>query len=173
MLETKFIIPADTIKEIHLSSRLLSLNWNSAAAYPGYPTSYQVNLSFVGYGAPITFTFKNDSGETLAQKSGLVRHNTFTGSFTVPEDCELGESIYFEVALPDNNLKGESESIPVIPPIELTEMKWSADKVRRDEIVTLTVKTRKCPDNTPDQRPVARKNRVSALSLQGQIPLFL
>ncbi|MBN1212788.1 MAG: hypothetical protein JXA92_09450 [candidate division Zixibacteria bacterium] len=145
----KYTIPTDRTNEIQLESQLLSLNWNSATAGPGHVVAYQVLTSFVGYGAPIKITIKNDSGETLAKFDDKVRSNIYIGSFNVPEDCEPGDSLYFEVSLPKNGLKGESEKIFVILPVEPVEMKWSADKVRREDIVTLTVKTHKCPNMTP------------------------
>jgi hypothetical protein len=56
----------------------------------------------------------------------------------IPEKCKTDEMIYFEAELPKHGLKGESNSIPVRPPIKVSKLQWDRKEVKRKDEVTLT-----------------------------------
>lgn len=67
----------------------------------------------------------------------------------IPANLEVGDYVYFEVKLTKNGLSGESNRIPVLPPIAVTNLSWSETEARRGEILTLSADVRNVDEETP------------------------
>jgi hypothetical protein len=148
MAELNFNLSTDTEHEIKLDSRLIYAAWRTGAAYGGQATPLEVLTSFVGNGAPIKITGKSEKGKKLGKVSDTIKNNKYIGELSIPEDIELGDEVYFDVELPDNDLKGESNRIPARPPIEITNMKWSVSEARRGDVLTLTADVKGANEGT-------------------------
>jgi len=137
-MELKFNKATDTEHEIKLDSQLIYAAWRTGTAYGGQAAPLEVLTSFVGNGAKIKIEGKSENGKNLGKINSKIKNNKFIGELEIPEDIELGDSVYFEVNLSDNGLDGESNRIPAKPPIKVTNMKWSAEEARRGDTLTLT-----------------------------------
>jgi hypothetical protein len=104
----------------------------------GGEAAFQIQTAFVGEGAPVEVSGKSEGGAQLGTVTGELYRNRFRGSLEVPEDIELDDEVYFEFKLKDNNLEGESERIPAIPMVRITNLAWSAEEACRGDILTLT-----------------------------------
>ncbi len=138
MPETKFNKGTDTTHKVKLESALIHASWISPGAICGQEAAYEVGTAMVGEGAPIKLTFKTESGKKLDKVSGKIRRNKYIGKIAIPDDLELDDEVYFEVKLSKNSLKGESDRIPVCPPIVVKNMKWSAQEAKRGDELTLS-----------------------------------
>jgi len=138
MADLKFSKGTDSEHEIKLDSHLISATWRSGVAYAGLSVGFEVETAFVGNGADIKVTGQSDGGKKLGKVSGKIRNNKFIGEFDVPEDTETGDEIYFEADISSDGLSGESNRIMVLPPIKVSNMKWSASEARRGDILRLT-----------------------------------
>ncbi|MBD3331898.1 hypothetical protein GF356_03525 [candidate division GN15 bacterium] len=138
MSDLVFKRSTDTEHEIKLDSTLVSANWLVPKAPAGLPARFEVTTAFVGNGAKIKVLGTSEKGAKLGQVTGKVRSNRFVGELTVPESAELGDKVYFTVDLSGNGLSGESDRIPVIPPVRVANMRWSSDVARRGEILSMT-----------------------------------
>lgn len=147
----KFSASTDTEHEIKLDSKLIYAVWRSGSAPAGQNAEFEVMTSLVGNGADIKIKGKGEGKTKLGTIKGKIRNNKFIGSFEIPEDAELDELIYFEVKLPKNDLSGESNRIPVVPPVRVTNMKWSEKEARRGDILTLSADVSGCRDGTDAQ----------------------
>jgi hypothetical protein len=147
-MELKFTKSTDAEHEITLESYLISASWRSGAAYAGQKASFEVITAFVGNGAEIEIKGESQEGHSLGKIKDAIKNNRFVGEFEIPEDLKIGEEIFFEVKLPKNGLEGKSNRIPVLPPVEVTDMEWSAAEARRGDILTLSAKIRGVPDET-------------------------
>jgi hypothetical protein len=147
-MSLKFTKGTDTEHEIKLDSVLISAEWRAGVADGGQSVEFEVRTSMVGEGAPVKIKGKSAKGKKLGKVDGTMRGNTFVGSFDIPEDIELGDEVFLEVKLPKNSLNGESGRIPARPPIEVTNMKWSAQEARRGEVLTLTADVKGVPPET-------------------------
>jgi hypothetical protein len=147
-MQTKFTKSTDAEHEVKLESSLIAAAWRCGAAFGGQKASFEVITSFVGEGASIKLTGKTENGKSLGKISDVIRNNKFIGAFDVPSDIERGDLAYFEVQLPANGLSGESNRIPVGPPIDVTNLKWSAKEARRGDKLKLTADARGVPDGT-------------------------
>lgn len=144
----EFTKSTDEEHEIELEPILVYANWNAGLAIGGQTTSLEVGTTFVGHGAPIKIKGKSENGKKLGKLEGKIRGNKFVGDLPIPEDIELDDQVYFEVKLPKNGLSGESNRIPAVPPINVTNMKWSASEARRGDILTLSADIEGLRDNT-------------------------
>ncbi len=138
-------VSTDKKEKIKLDPSLVSAHWLSSVAFGGQDARCEVLTAFVGHGAPIKLTGKSDKGKKLGKIEGEVRGNRFLGAIPIPDDIESGDSVYFEVELSKNGVKGESDHIPARPPVVVSELKWSADRATRGDIVGLSGKVKGVP----------------------------
>lgn len=138
MDDLKFTVSTDTEHVITLDSHLIYANWKHAVAYAGQEARFEIGTSFVGQGAKIIIKGRTASGDKLGKIKDVIRNNKYVGAFQIPEDTELDDEIYFTVKLPKNDLEGESNRIPVFPPVVVANLKWSAAEARRGDVLTLT-----------------------------------
>jgi len=144
----KFTKGTDSEHTVKLDSSLVSMFWNSGSGRAGQKAWFTVQTAFVGNGAAIKVKGKSKDGKKLGQVKDKIKSNSFVGSFDIPEDIKIGDEIYFEVKLSKNGLSGESDAIPVLPPLVLKEIKWSAEEARRGDILKLTAEFRDIKDDT-------------------------
>lgn len=137
-MKTKFTKPTDETHIIELESSISLAVWNSTIALAGKKAAFEVHTSFVGNGNKIKITGESKKGEKLGQIESKITGNIFTDKFTIPEDIRLGDFIFFKVELPQLGLEQESNHIPVIPLIKVTNMKWNAEEAIRGDILTLS-----------------------------------
>lgn len=140
-MDLKFTKSTDTEHEIKLESSLISASWRSGKAIAGQSATFEVRTAFVGEGAPIKITGKSENGKKLGKIKDVIKRNKYVGEFEIPEDTELDDMIYFEVEFTKNDLEGESNRIPVFPPVQVFNMKWSAKEARRGDVLTLSADT--------------------------------
>jgi len=137
-MDLKFTKSTDAEHEIELESSLISASWRAGKAIAGQTAKFEVQTAFVGEGATIKVTGKSENGKKLGKIKDVIKRNKYVGEFEIPEDTELDDMIYFEVTLPKNDLEGESNRIPVFPPVQVFNLKWSATEARRGDVLTLS-----------------------------------
>jgi hypothetical protein len=138
----------DSEHKIKLDSKLIYAAWRTGFAPAGQTVEFEVMTAFVGDGASIKIKGKNDGGKKLGKIKDKIKNNKYIGSFEIPENAEIDDLVYFEVKLSKNGLTGESNKIPVTPPITVTNMKWSEKEARRGDVLTLSAAVSGCPDDT-------------------------
>ena len=138
MAELKFTKGTDEEHEVKLDSKLISATWTQSLATGGKTAAFQIRTCFVGEGAPVKVVGKSANGKKLGKIKGVMAANTFCEEFDIPEDIEIGDEVFFEFELSKNSIDGESDHIPAVPPLTVTNMKWSAREARRGDTLTLT-----------------------------------
>ncbi|MEW6411711.1 MAG: hypothetical protein AB1483_04455 [Candidatus Zixiibacteriota bacterium] len=172
-MDLKFNKSTDSEEEIKVDSSLVYAEWRSGCAIAGRTVSLEVATAFVGNGATIKITGKSRKGEKLGKIKGKILNNKFVGALEVPSDIEIGDRVYFEAELPDNSLSGKSEDIPVVPGINVTNMKWSADEARRGDILTLTANVDNVKDDTEALVTIYEYDRDNAHDRITEIPAVI
>jgi len=137
-MELKYNKSTDTEHEIKLTSHLISAVWRYGAVHAGQIAPVEVLTSFVGNGAKIKITGKSENGKKLGKLNGKIRNNKFIGDLEIDEGAKIGDDAYFEVDISQAGVDGTSNNVPILPPIEVTNMKWSAAEARRGDILTLS-----------------------------------
>jgi len=143
MPEIKHTKSTDSENKIKLDSTLVYAVWKGGSACAGGTAGFEVGTSFVGEGAKIKVKGRSEGGKKLGKVKGKMRGNRFSGGFEIPEDCEPGDRVYFEVSISGPGLKGKSNMIPVFPEPVVQNMAWSAKKAGRGDILTLSADVKK------------------------------
>jgi len=136
----------DQIHEVKLTSVISQAMWDRPMSWAGEDVGILVFTHFVGDGSEIRITIRNDSGSRLDRIEDKVYGNRFKGKWTISSKAK--DAIYFEAELRKHGLKKESEKMRIIPPIEITNAKWSQQEARRGDILTLTADVNEVPDGT-------------------------
>jgi hypothetical protein len=147
-MDLKFSKATDSAHVVKLTSSLIYAAWRCGGAPIGQTAPLEVVTSFVGQGASIKITGKSEAGKNLGTASGKINNNVFVGELTIPDSVKIGDMVYFEADLSANGVKGESNRVPAVPPIEVTNMKWSAPEARRGDILTLSATVKGVADKT-------------------------
>ena len=147
-MDLKFTKATDTEHEIELESHLISAAWRCGKAIAGRTATFEVLTAFVGEGATIKVAGKSEGGKKLGKIKDVIKRNKYVGEMDIPEDIEIGDKVYFEVELAKNDLDGESNRIPVYPPVQVFNLKWSAKEARRGDVLTLSADVNGLPDHT-------------------------
>ncbi len=161
-MDLKFTKSTDTEHEIELESALLLAAWRQGKAIAGRTAKFEVRTAFVGEGATIKIEGQSENGKKLGKIKDVIKRNKYVGEFDIPEDTELDDEVYFEVELPNNDIEGESNRIPVFPPVQVFNLKWSANEARRSDILTLSADTNGLRDNAEVTVTIYEYDRDSA-----------
>lgn len=143
MPELSFNKNTDKQETAKVESTLLYAVWISPSAICGQKAVFEVGTSMVGFGAPVEVTVRVDGGKKIGTVKGVMRCDRFRDAIAIPDDLDPEDELYFEVNLSKNSLKGESDRIPVAPPVEIKNLKWSAKEARRGEVLTLSAEVEK------------------------------
>lgn len=136
----------DQVHKIDLPSAISQAVWDLPVASPGDEVEIRVYTHFVGNGSEIRVRVHNKSGRRLDELTGKVFGNRYKVLYTVSDRAE--EAIYYEAELKKHGLKKKSEEMRIIPPIEITNARWSQQEARRGDILTLSADVSGVPDGT-------------------------
>ncbi len=134
-----FSVQTDSAQRFNVQSNLIYAIWKSGAAYAGSEATFEVRTSFVGDGAEIKIKGKTDNGKNLGKLDTKIYGNRLVAGFPIPSNAPADDLAYLEVKLPKQNLQGETNRIPIRPPIQVQQMKWSAKEARRGDVLALSV----------------------------------
>ena len=137
-METKFTKSTDKEHKIKLESSLLHAIWSANEVHAGSEALIEVKTLFVGEGGKIKITGKSEKGKKLGKLTGKVYGNGFSGKLTIPEKIKPGDMAYFKVKLPGLGASAESNRVPVMPKIVVSNIKWDKQEARRGDILKLS-----------------------------------
>ncbi len=138
MPEFRFTKSADSKHKVKLEPQLIYAEWSQGVLYGDAAAAIEVGTLFVGEGAPIQIEAKLASGKKIEKFKDKIHRNKYTGTVKLPADVKHDDIAYFKVKLSDNNLEGESNRLPVLPPLKVSGMSWNASEARRGDKLTLT-----------------------------------
>ena len=172
-MELKFDKSTDTEHKVELESKIELALWKKLRAPAGQKVDFEVMTLFVGNGAPIKVAGKSEKGKKLGKIKGEVKGNKFAGQFLIPEDIELDDLVFFEVDLPKHGLQAESNRIPAVPKIIVTNLKWSQAKAKRGDEIKLTADVKGVRDNTEATIKVYEYDRDGRHDFITQFPVLV
>jgi hypothetical protein len=129
-METKFTKSTDKEHEIKLESSILHAVWSANIAYGGSEVGVE--------GGKINISGKSEDGKNLGKIKEKIYGNGFSAKLQIPDKVKPGDRAYFRVELPQLGLKAESNRIPIVPKIEVSNMKWDKKEARRGDTLKLT-----------------------------------
>ena len=142
----RFEVATDEKHVIKLDSKLLSHEWKENLAYAGQPTRLIVQTVFVGHKQEIVIRGYGEKKGLFDTVEDVIQYDSYNGALSVPEDMEQGDSIYFEVELPNLELFGKSGFISVKTMPLVRNLKWSKESIENEDIVTLSAEVKNVQD---------------------------
>ena len=162
---------ADKEEVFKLPSAILECLWQDKAGYVNGASTLEVRTAFVADGSPIQVTLKGRDGSTLE----VLKGNVYAGLYRkqVVLGAKASGGVFFEVELPEHNLKGPGPALKTAGTIVLSEPKWT-DKatgkavtlLKRHTEVDIEVKAQGAPDGAEASVTVKQKlgeNRIQDL----------
>jgi len=147
MSQFEFTKGTNSEHKISLNGQFVSARWITPLAIGGRFAELQVNTVLIGNGAPIEITFDTSSGKKPPKLTGIVISNRFRGKVLIPEGVDRGATVTFKARLPNHDLEIFSESVPLLPPLQIDNLRWNQDKVARTNVVTMQADAPTLPDN--------------------------
>lgn len=120
---------------IELTSALYHVTWAEALAAPGGTVRLDVTTGNVGNGADVTIKLQDGKGKSFGTFKDHLVANRLSAQLVVPQDAQ--DALIAEVELPKHGLKGTSEALLLMPPVEIKDLTWSAEEARRGDILTM------------------------------------
>ena len=124
------------IKEVKLTSTIEQINWTKPRAAAGGKIGIDVFTKYVGNNSDIKIEIKDKSGKSGGTVKGKITGNRFWTSIDIPEN--LKDELTATVKLSKHGLEKKSETIPLLPLIKISNLRWSKNEAKRGDILKLT-----------------------------------
>lgn len=126
----------DKIKEIKLTSSIEQVVWSQKMAMAGGKAGIDVFTKYIGNNSDIKIEIKDKSGKSGGTLKGKITGNRFWKDFEIPAD--LKDELTATVKLPKHGLEKKSNTIILLPPIKITNLKWDKTEAKRGDILEIT-----------------------------------
>lgn len=131
-------------KKIKLESSIQQVYWTCRAAAPGGSVGLEVFTHYVGNNSELKIELTDKSGKNHGTFSDKIHGNHFWAPVKVPASAK--EELYATVKLPKHSLSQKSAPLIVLPPVEITNVKWDKKEARRGDVLKLTADVKGVPD---------------------------
>jgi hypothetical protein len=136
----------DKIAKVTLRSALEHVFWDRSSAPVGGTAGLRILTAHIGNNAEVTIEIKDKSGKNFGNFADRISGNRFWAQLKVPQNAK--DELYATVKLPKHGLSMKSNPLIIIPPIEITNLKWSQKEARRGDILKLTADIKGAPEGT-------------------------
>jgi len=138
--------PTDEVHVVDLSSEITLAVWRTKSASAGDSVSFEVWTHFVGNGSDIEIKIEDKRGKKMGKLKGKVYGDYFASTTVVSDKAK--DELVFTAKLPKHGLEMKSDTLKVIPPILVTNMKWGQKEARTEDVVKLSADIEGVPDET-------------------------
>ena len=147
MAEFEFTKGTNSEHRISLNGQFVSARWVSPLAIGGKFAELLVSTVLIGDGAPIEVSYEASNGKAPSKIKGNIQANRFRGKVAIPEDVDYGATVKFTAELTRHGLDIVSESVPLLPPLEISNLRWNKEDIKRADVVTMQADAPTLPDN--------------------------
>lgn len=128
--------PTDEIKKIELPSAIQQVLWTQQRVAAGAKAGIEIYTQYVGNNSDLEIELSDHAGKKHDTVKGKISANRALIEITVPAKAE--QILYADVKLPKHSLEMKSNPLVILPPIEITNLKWDKEEARRGDILKLT-----------------------------------
>jgi hypothetical protein len=126
----------DEIKEIKLSSAIQQVIWTQLRIAAGAKAGIEIFTQYVGNNSDLEIELSDHAGKKHGMVKGKISANYALVEITVPAKAE--QILYANVKMPKHSLEMKSNPLLVLPPIEISNLKWDKKEARRGDVLKLT-----------------------------------
>jgi hypothetical protein len=126
----------DKIKEIKLTSSIEQVIWTNKMAMAGGKAGIDVFTKYVGNNSDIKIEIKDKSGKSGGTVKGKITGNRFWKEIEIPDN--LKDELKATVKLSKLGLEMQSDTLTILPPAKISNVKWDKNEVTRGDRLKLT-----------------------------------
>jgi len=161
--------PTDQVEEIKLSSAIQRVLWTDRMVAAGGEAGLEIITQFVGSNSEMKIELVDQSGQSFGKFKDKISANRFWTQIRIPEKAK--NALFALVKLPKHGLERKSPPLIVLPPIEITNVKWDKTEARRGDILKLTADIDEVPDDTEAEIEIWEHDEDSAHDLITKFPV--
>lgn len=161
--------PTDQVTKIELPSSIQQVLWTNRRAARGGLVGLEVFTHFVGNNSEMKIELKDQSGKTLGKYKEKINANRFWAKIKVPAGAK--DALYAKVKLPKHGLEMKSNPLIILPPIEITNVKWDKKEARRGDVLKLNADIKTVPDGTEAEIEIWEHDADEAHDLITKFPV--
>lgn len=159
----------DEVTTITLTSTIEEVAWSRQLSVPGAEVVLEVFTHYVGDGSEIQIRIKDENGKKFDKIKTKIAGNRRRQTITVPDKAK--EALYAEVKLPKHKIKAESPALQLLPLVEIEKLKWSQQKARRGDVLTISADLKGAPDDSEAEVQIWEHDDVGAHDLITKFPV--
>ncbi len=133
---TKHSVSTGKIKEVKLPSTIEQVSWSKPRAVAGSKIGIDVFTKYVGNNSDVKIEIKDKNGKSGGTTKGKISGNRFWTSIDIPDN--LKDELTATVKLSKHGIEKKSNTIPLLPPVKITNLKWDKDEAKRGDILKIT-----------------------------------
>ncbi len=133
---TKHSVSTGKIKEVKLQSSIEQVAWTISRAFAGGKIGIDVFTKYVGNNSEIKIEIKDKNGKSGGTVKGKISGNRYWTEFKIPDN--LKDELTATVKLSKHGLEKKSNTILLLPPIKISNVKWDKTEAKRGDILKLT-----------------------------------
>ncbi|UCF64277.1 MAG: hypothetical protein JSW33_00175 [bacterium] len=166
---TIYQAPTDEVKKIELPSAIQQVLWTKQMAAAGAKAAIEVFTRYVGSNSDLEIELSDHSGKKHGTIKSKISGNYYSSQIEVPIKAE--KILYANVKLPKHDLEMKSNPLLVLPPIEITNLKWDKKEARRGDIVKLTADIKEVATGTEAEIEIYEHDADGAHDLITKFPV--
>ncbi len=124
------------ITEVKLTSTIEQVSWSKPRAVAGSKIGINVFTKYVGNNSDIKIEIKDKNGKSGGTVKGKISGNKFWKTIDIPDN--LKDELTATAKLSKHGLEKKSNTIPLLLPVEITNLKWDKDEAKRGDILKIT-----------------------------------
>jgi hypothetical protein len=110
--------------------------WSKQIVASGAQVTLNIFTHYVGNNSDIEIELSDQSGKKYDTLKSKISGNHFSSPIEIPRKAE--KILYATAKLPRHGLELKSNPLLILPPIEITNLKWDKTEAWRSDILKLT-----------------------------------
>ena len=132
------------ITKVKLDSAIEQVFWTRRQAAPEATVGLEVFTRYVGNNADLKIELTDNDGKNYGSFSDKVHGNHFWAPVKVPAGAK--GALFASVKLSKHGLSQKSPALLVLPPVQITNVKWDKNEARRGDTLKLSADVKEVPD---------------------------
>ena len=168
---SKYSGSTNKIKEVKLTSTIEQVAWTKNIATAGGKVGIDVFTKYVGNNSDIKIEIKDKSGKSGGTVKGKITGNRFWKNIEISDN--LRDELTATVKLSKHGLEKKSNTIPLLPPIKITNVKWDKNEAKRGDILKLTADIKGAYDGAETTIEIYEHDQDGAHDLVTSFPVLV
>ncbi len=161
----------DKVNKVNLTSAVEQVVWSLGAAAVGGKAGIEVYTQFVGNNSEMSIKISDKSGKTFDTIKKKMFGNKFWTEIAVPEKAK--DELYAEVKFSKLGIEKKSNSLRLLPPIELKNLKWDKKEAKRGDILKITAEVKRIADGNEAEVQIWEYDADEAHEMITKFPVII